>query len=418
MTLLDGEGFAGLGVNERMPKLPAKPAAAPATFAGKACLLAVSLALTACNSPKPKIEAKAELDTAPKFSEAQMQVQESPRVTEARDVPKGGGRYQVGKPYKVRGKWYKPVENQTYAASGKASWYGPNFHGRLTANGEIYNQYGISAAHPTMPLPSYARVTNLQNGMSVIVRVNDRGPYAHGRIIDLSGKAAELLGYRSAGIADVKVEYVGKARIDGQDDKFLLASFRAPGMPETVPGGTQPGTMIAMADETGNPVVAAIDTQIAGETSLESQISGVLLASVPVPTPRPAYYLEGTPMLLSANGRLALGYTSHDTLAERFAAAFDAVDNQPLPFKQPSTTQIDIEAAARSARILIGYFADHDAAAFVQQQFADVGLVSARRAQINGTSVIELTMLAGGDAVDAALAIAKQRGMSSARRID
>jgi rare lipoprotein A len=145
----------------------------------------------------------------------------------------------------VRGKWYRPREQPGYDKIGKASWYGPNFHGRLTANGEIYDQYSLSGAHPTFPLPSYARVTNLANGNSVVVRVNDRGPYAHGRVIDMSAKAAELLDYKRKGIAKVRVEYLGKARLDGRDQRFLVASFK-PG--RGYRGGASssvPGVMLA-----------------------------------------------------------------------------------------------------------------------------------------------------------------------------
>ena len=131
-------------------------------------------------------------------------------------MPRGGGRYQVGKPYQVKGKWYRPKEDPNYKAVGLASWYGSAFHGRLTANGEVYDMTHLTAAHPTMPLPSYARVTNLKNGSSVMVRVNDRGPFAHSRVIDLSKRAAELLDYQHTGLAKVKVEYVGRAPLDGR----------------------------------------------------------------------------------------------------------------------------------------------------------------------------------------------------------
>src|SRR4051794_40013413 len=134
----------------------------------------------------------------------------SPRVVEpGQPVPKGGGTYRVGKPYVVAGRTYVPEENRRYRAEGTASWYGEDFHGRLTANGEVYDMESISGAHATLPMPSYARVTNMENGRSLIVRVNDRGPYHPGRVIDLSSKAAELLEFRNQGTARVRVEYVG-----------------------------------------------------------------------------------------------------------------------------------------------------------------------------------------------------------------
>jgi rare lipoprotein A len=135
-----------------------------------------------------------------------------------------GGTYRVGKPYVVAGRTYVPEENPNYRAEGVASWYGDAFHGRLTANGEVFDMTSLTAAHPTLPLPSYARVTNLANGKSVIVRVNDRGPYHGNRLIDVSNTAAKLLEFRDNGIGRVRVEYVGRAPLDGSDDRQLIAT--------------------------------------------------------------------------------------------------------------------------------------------------------------------------------------------------
>ncbi|MDB5554557.1 MAG: septal ring lytic transglycosylase RlpA family protein [Rhizobium sp.] len=182
------------------------------------------------------------------FAESEYGVKASPRVHYGRNVPKGGGRDITGKPYKVKGKWYVPKEDKKYDKMGLASWYGSAFHGRLTANGEIYDQYGLSAAHPTFPLPSYARVTNLETGDSVVVRVNDRGPYDPGRIIDLSDKAAEMLEVQNKGTANVRVQYVGRARMDGKDMPFLMASFVRKGerLKRFSPGGEiATGVMVA-----------------------------------------------------------------------------------------------------------------------------------------------------------------------------
>jgi rare lipoprotein A len=107
-----------------------------------------------------------------------------------------------------------------------ASWYGDDFHGRLTANGEVFDMTSLTAAHPTLPIPSYARVTNVRNGKSLIVRVNDRGPYHGNRLIDVSNKAAELLEFKANGVAKVRVEYVGRAPLEGSDDRQLLATLR------------------------------------------------------------------------------------------------------------------------------------------------------------------------------------------------
>ena len=134
------------------------------------------------------------------FSSKEFGVAVSPRVTNAKNPPKGGGRYMVGKPYTVRGEVYEPIENPVgYVATGGASWYGNDFHGRRTANGEIFSANAISCASPVLPLPSYVRVTNVDNGRSIVCRVNDRGPYLHGRVMDLSYRTAEILGYAGNG---------------------------------------------------------------------------------------------------------------------------------------------------------------------------------------------------------------------------
>lgn len=154
-------------------------------------------------------------------------VKSSPRVVApGQPVPKGGGVYKVGKPYTVAGRTYTPQENPDYSEVGLASWYGDDFHGRYTANGEIFDMHAISAASPTLPLPSYARVTNLDNNRSLVVRVNDRGPYVGDRIIDLSVRAARLLGFHGRGLTRVKVEYVGRAPLSGSDDRKLAATLR------------------------------------------------------------------------------------------------------------------------------------------------------------------------------------------------
>src|SRR5438132_435086 len=133
-------------------------------------------------------------------------VSSSPRVVAfGEPVPKGGGTYRVGKPYTVAGRVYVPEEDTDYREEGMASWYGDDFHGRLTANGEVFDMASLSAAHPTLPMPCYARVTNMRNGKSLIVRVNDRGPYHGNRLIDVSNRAAELLEFKGSGVARVRV---------------------------------------------------------------------------------------------------------------------------------------------------------------------------------------------------------------------
>jgi rare lipoprotein A len=147
-------------------------------------------------------------------------------IADGRPIPKGGGSYRVGQPYTIAGKRYVPREDPNYDETGIASWYGDDFHGRKTANGEIYDMNAISAAHTTLPMPSYVRVTNLETNRSLIVRVNDRGPFHDEREIDLSARAADLLGFKEKGLARVRVEYVGRADLEGSDDRQLAATLK------------------------------------------------------------------------------------------------------------------------------------------------------------------------------------------------
>jgi rare lipoprotein A len=201
-------------------------------------------------------------------------VSSSPRVVGFGEaVPKGGGTYRVGKPYTVAGRTYVPEENIHYRAEGLASWYGDSFHGRLTANGEVFDMTSLTAAHPTLPMPSYVRVTNLQNGKSLVVRVNDRGPYHGNRIIDLSNTAARLLEFRNNGVARVRVEYVGRAPLEGSDDRVLMATLRS-----------------------GEPAPAPSTVRIASAAPFVPEIRSshsALRGDIPVPSERP-YSLGAT----------------------------------------------------------------------------------------------------------------------------
>ena len=173
------------------------------------------------------------------FAEGKYWGKASQRMFEdGQSIPRGGGQYLVGRPYSVGGRTYYPHEDDHYVATGMASWYGDAFNGRKTANGEIYDKRALSAASPTMPLPSYARVTNLGNGYSVIVRVNDRGPYAAGRVMDMSSRVADILDFKRLGTAHVKVEYVGRAPVEGSDDDQLLSTLRTDGGPADLGGAT------------------------------------------------------------------------------------------------------------------------------------------------------------------------------------
>ena len=163
----------------------------------------------------------------------------SPRLfTEGQTIPKGGGTYKIGAPYKIGTRWYVPAEDPHYDRTGLASWYGADFHGRKTANGEVFDMNALTAAHPTLPIPSYAYVTNLSNNRTILVRINDRGPYAHDRVLDLSRRAARELGSEGAGVTQVRVKYAGRAPLGGNDahEQKFLASLQGRGAPAFAAG--------------------------------------------------------------------------------------------------------------------------------------------------------------------------------------
>ncbi len=168
-----------------------------------------------------------------RYFDTKLGVWASPRlVADGEAVPHGGGGYLVGHPYVIGGQTYYPnPEPKGYTVVGTASWYGDAFHGRRTANGEIFDKGSITAAHPTLPLPSYVRVTNLKNNKSMIVRVNDRGPYHGGRVMDVSQRVAEALSFKGEGTARIRVDYIGRASLGGSDDEKLIATLRDDGGP-------------------------------------------------------------------------------------------------------------------------------------------------------------------------------------------
>jgi rare lipoprotein A len=213
----------------------------------------------------------------------------SPRVVADNEpIPHGGGTYLVGRPYTVDGRRYYPSERR-YVAVGLASWYGDAFHGRRTANGEIFDRYSISAAHPTMPLPSYARVTNLRNHYSMVVRVNDRGPFARGRIMDVSRRVADMLDFRRYGTTEVKVEYIGPASLDGSDDGRLMATLRYDGLPASFDGRVP--TMLAengpLQTASAEPLDGAAQDDTAEPSEAPLPPAHVFAGRTPLPPARP-----------------------------------------------------------------------------------------------------------------------------------
>lgn len=192
--------------------------------------------------------------------------------------------YKVGKPYQVAGVWYYPQEDFEYDQTGIASWYGPDFHGKLTGNGELFDQNAISAAHKTLPMPCVVRVTNLENGRSVVVRVNDRGPFVNGRIIDMSRRGAQMLGFEGKGTARVRVQILpdesrvlaGKLKSDAPNEPKVAAAPR-----ETVTAETLPAPGSREAARPVKAVAAAPQRGLAVEV-VERELAAAEVKTMPV----------------------------------------------------------------------------------------------------------------------------------------
>lgn len=292
---------------------------------------------------------------------ARLGVSSSPRVVEdGRPIPRGGGVYRVGRAYTVAGRRYTPTENQR-AETGVASWYGRQFHGRLTANGEVYDMHSLSAAHRTMPMPSYARVTNLTNGHSLIVRVNDRGPFHHNRVIDLSGRASHLLNFRHHGVARVRVEYVGRAPLEGTDDRMLLATLRTDGSPAPRPGNAVMPTMIASAEPATRAAEAAPVREAAPTMQLASSESRAVtlpaaapaeaqatMASAPVPIARPSDLAPAPAAVTTVARSREMPVSSSSTVTVAAAPAAQAIPASSAPVLATASSR-PVSAPAASA---------------------------------------------------------------------
>ncbi|MCG7503693.1 septal ring lytic transglycosylase RlpA family protein [Mesorhizobium retamae] len=347
-------------------------------------LLAASAGLlAACASPQPK-SMVSKKRSKEYFAESAYGVKASPRVA----MRRGGGRDQVGKPYQVRGKWYYPKEEKRYSKTGTASWYGEAFHSRLTANGEVYDLSQLTGAHPTMPLPSYARVTNLDNGSSVIVRVNDRGPYHEGRLIDLSKRAADMLGYSKIGTARVKVDYVGRAPLEGNDDSYLLASYHPGNKMPDPSDGLPTGVMVAM---NGSMPTAPLSASAAA-VPFPGQLTDVSSSPEPTPATQPVG-VDGVALPdvgpiapsrpdIAVNPKLPFEMASLNYAAERSersAAAFAALEGPAAAlgnWKLPEDPSDDYVAA--------GTFDDAKQAKQVAAALKAYGRVEIDQAKLDG----------------------------------
>ncbi len=217
-------------------------------------------------------------------------VRASPRLyADGEEIPKGGGKRLVGQTYTVAGQTYVPRDVTRYSVVGLASWYGSAFHGRLTANGEVFDRYSVSAAHKTLPLPSYARVTNIRNGRSIIVRINDRGPYHANRVMDVSERVAEVLDFKNLGTTQIKLDYLRPASLAGSDDRKLLATLRTDGSGAVLDGPGSVPIAVASADLSDSPHASGPGAPI---VAIASAVSA---AAAPLTRPSTTTVASSTP---------------------------------------------------------------------------------------------------------------------------
>jgi len=277
----------------------------------------------------------------------------------------GGGFYKVGDPYKIDGEWYYPAEDENYDHEGIGSWYGPNFHGKPTANGEVFDENLITAAHPTLPMPIYARVTNLENGRSLVVRINDRGPFVSDREIDLSRRSAELLGYLNQGTARVRVQYLRRAPLEGDlpDIQTVTAddSFVAP--PPEQPSDRAP--------------VAAMPTQAVQVASLAT--------AIPVSAVASAGTLLATDMAPIPDAPVAAAALLPSSIPAVTPAAAQAAPTAPLQ-------QAPVSVIIPGTYVQAGAFANLANAEALKVQLADLGPVNIHPINVNGTELYRVRL--------------------------
>jgi rare lipoprotein A len=303
-------------------------------------------------------------------AETELLVTTAKNIRSFNDTPTSKGRYKVGSPYQIKGVWYYPKVDYAYDESGVASWYGPNFHNKPTANGETFDQNAVSAAHRTLPLPSVVRVTNLGNGRALVVRVNDRGPFAHGRIIDMSKRAAQLLGFERQGVARVRVQ-------------ILPEESRAAA--QLARNGGTPRPVVATASANANAPEAVPVPSVSVETL--TPIPGTAVAPAPAEKPAPTKVTPPSAVELTRQSRGAV------------------LTSQPV-----SPTNLFVQAAS---------FSKQDNATRLQSKLADIGAADVYGARVDGRQFyrVRIGPLEDVDQADKVLALVIGRGFPGARII-
>lgn len=315
-------------------------------YLASTCLIAgAGLSLAACASgPSPRYQIR----PGPL---AQAAPPSSPSAAQSG----GGGRYKVGSPYQINGQWYYPAEQPNYDETGVASWYGDAFNGKPTANGEVFDMHGLSAAHKTLPLPSIVEVTNLDNGRSMQLRVNDRGPFVDNRVIDLSRGAAEELGVLRPGLAKVRVKYVGPAPLQPKPLPPVQIAAVTPPPPPVAPVIEAPAPVVTAAAPPPQPTITQTELapiqQAAATAPVEAQAAPVLAAAAP-------------------SFEVQAGAFSNLANAERVATQL------------ADAGVVEIQTVQREAgplyRVMVRQIGDEGAANVVRERVAQIGIADAR----------------------------------------
>lgn len=315
------------------------------------------------------------------FSESDYGVSSSPRVA-SNDVPKGGGIFKVGAPYKVAGRWYVPRDNPDYDEYGIASWYGADFHGRRTANGEVFDANALTAAHPTLPLPCYAYVTNVDNGRTVMVRVNDRGPYVNDRLIDMSYAAAKELGFLGKGRARVRVRYAGLAPLNGDDSRER--QFLASRQWDQMPGRQAPPPPRTYASADAPPAGFAPDASDRWDpNAYRASLARKAVPPPPMPAQRSRNYVETATLSereVNPPGRMSLTASSE----EPFEAPQPFAPAQPFNRNAEFVSGAVSPAVAYSGRtyVQVGIFRDRSNAERLRRELGTLGPVEVAPLQV------------------------------------
>jgi rare lipoprotein A len=308
------------------------------------------------------------------------------------------GGYKIGKPYQVAGQWYYPQEDYTYDETGIASWYGPGFHGQRSANGEVYNQNDLTAAHKTLPMPSLVRVTNLDNGRSIVLRINDRGPFVAGRIIDVSRRAAQLLGMDRTGTAKVRVQILA----DESRAIKMAAIARNNEDMGAIASAAQNGTPMPSGDSVNQPAAAP-------RAAVVSQSLGPIGAPTPVAPPPAA-----VPSAAPARGVLASN--NQQPVTEEVSDVPGKVeDGRFLPAE--AVQQVPVNPAATRIFVQAGSFTNFDYANRLRARLASLGNVEISPVMVKNVQFFRVRVgpIASVDDADKALARVVASGQNDAR---